>query len=150
MEIRGIRKTDYDFIVSVLDRWWGGPSGIPAHPIFFYEFGSHALVATEGDEVVGFLFGFETDRPTPTGYIHMVGIHPEKRRAGIGKALYDAFTRQCRQSGLRRVKTIAFAGDDGPIAFHRAMGFDVQEDPDYAGPGRSRVVFIMKLGPDET
>ncbi len=145
MEIRGITKSDFDFIVSVLDRWWGGPSGIPAHPIFFYEHGDHALVAEQDDEVVGFLFGFTVDKPRPTGYIHMVGIHPDHRRAGIGKKLYAAFTERCRSAGMERLKTIAFPGDEKPEAFHRALGFDVIEEPDYAGPGRGRLVFTREL-----
>lgn len=145
MQIRGITKADFDFIVSVLDRWWGGPSGIPAHPIFFYELGDHALVAEQDDEVVGFLFGFMVNRPEPTGYIHMVGIHPDHRREGIGKQLYAAFTERCAELGMKRLKTIAFLGDEGPEAFHRALGFDVVEDNDYAGKGRGRLVFTRSL-----
>lgn len=145
MKIRGVTKSDFDFIVSVLDRWWGGPSGIPSHPIFFYELGDHALVAEIDGEVVGFLFGMQVTRPEPTGYIHMVGIHPDHRRAGIGKRLYEAFTDHCRALGARRMKTIAFPGDEGPLAFHRALGFDVADEPDYAGKGRGRLVFTRKL-----
>lgn len=145
MNIRGITKSDYDFIVSVLDRWWGGPSGIPAHPIFFFEFGDHALVAEQDGDIVGFLFGFSVDSPEPTGYIHMVGIHPDHRREGIGKLLYAAFTARCRERGAKRMKTIAVSGDDVAIAFHRALGFEAREDGDYAGPGRSRLVFTRAL-----
>ena len=45
--IRGITKSDFDYIVSVLDRWWGGPSSERAHPVFFYELGEQALIAEE-------------------------------------------------------------------------------------------------------
>lgn len=145
MLIRGIGKADYDYIVSVLDRWWGGPAGIPAHPLFFYELGEQALVAEQDGEVVGFLFGFHIHRPVPTGYIHMVGIHPEHRREGIGKKLYAAFTERGREQGMTRLKTIAFPGDEGPVSFHRALGFAVEEDADYAGPGRARLVFTRML-----
>jgi len=143
--VRGITKSDYDFIVSVLDRWWGGPSGVPAHPMFFFELGDHALVAELDGSIVGFLFGFGVDRPEPTGYVHMVGIHPDHRRAGIGKILYAAFTERCRERGAVRMKTIAVSGDEVAIAFHRALGFDVTEEADYAGPGRSRLVFTRRL-----
>lgn len=145
MEIRGIHKADYDYIVSVLDRWWGGPSGVPAHPIFFYELGEHALVAEDQGEVVGFLFGFRTASQPLTGYVHMVGIHPDHRRRGVGQALYQKFTETCHETGVRRMKAIAFPGDEGAIAFHRALGFHVADEPDYAGPGRSRMVFTKEL-----
>lgn len=145
MIVRGISKPDYDFIVSVLDRWWGGPSGIPAHPMFFFEFGEHALVAEDDGAIVGFLFGFTIGHAPTTGYIHMVGIHPEHRRAGIGKILYAEFTARCLERGASRLKTIAVSGDESAIAFHRALGFEVVDEPDYAGPGRSRLVFTRGL-----
>jgi len=142
MNIRGITKADFDFLVTVLDTWWGGPSGLPAHPLFFYEFGEHALVAEDGGEVVGFLLGFTTK---DAGYIHLVGIHPEHRRMGVGKFLYGTFTDRCRDAGLSRVKAIAAPGHEAPVRFHEALGFVASEDADYAGPGRARMVFVKEL-----
>jgi GNAT superfamily N-acetyltransferase len=90
--IRGVRKSDYDFVVSVLDRWWGGPSRELLHPIFFWELGERALIAEEEGAVVGFLFGFHAVGPPKTAYVHMVGIHPDHRRRGVGKELYEVLT----------------------------------------------------------
>ncbi|MEM6963104.1 MAG: GNAT family N-acetyltransferase, partial [Myxococcota bacterium] len=59
MNIRGITKDDFDYVVSVLDRWWGGPSVERAHPVFYYELGAQALIAeTDEEDLVGFLLGF--------------------------------------------------------------------------------------------
>jgi GNAT superfamily N-acetyltransferase len=145
MDIRGITKADYDHLVTVLDRWWGGPSGQHAHPMFFYELGEYALVAERNGEMVGFLLGFITRGNPPTGYIHLVGIHPDYRRRGVGKGLYERFTQTCQDAGVKRLKTISAVGYDSPLAFHRALGFETIEDPSYAGPGRARVVFIKDL-----
>ena len=60
LRIRAATKADFDQIVAVLDRWWGGPSPERAHPLFFHEFGETALVAEEGDQLVGFLLGLHT------------------------------------------------------------------------------------------
>ena len=57
MIIRGITKQDFDYIVSVFDAWWGGPSTERASPFFFYELGEHALIAEGDGEVAGFLLG---------------------------------------------------------------------------------------------
>ncbi|MBX7194560.1 MAG: GNAT family N-acetyltransferase [Sandaracinaceae bacterium] len=154
MEIRGITKADWDHIVSVLDRWWGGPSRDLAHPILFYELGQLALVGIENHELIGFLLGFIAD-PTGataaadpagpaerTAYVHIVGIHPDHRRRGVGKELYEAFLEQARLRGATRAKAITNVGNEGSVAFHRAMGFDVTEDANYAGPGRGRIVFV--------
>lgn len=150
MHIRGITKADYDTIVSVLDRWWGGPSRELAHPMFYYELGREALIAEDEGELVGFLLGFHASEiESPDGglvaYVHLVGIHPDHRRRGVGKLLYDAFTSRARIAGAVRLKAITNVGNDGSVEFHRALGFDVEEESDYAGPGRARIVFRKEL-----
>lgn len=145
MKIRGVTKSDYDYIVSVLDRWWGGPSTERAHPVFFYELGDQALIAEEDGEVVGFLLGFIAPTHPPTGYVHLVGIHPDYRRRGVGKDLYKQFIDRCRTAGAGRLKAITTVGNETSAGFHRALGFDMREEPDYAGPGRARVVFTKEL-----
>lgn len=145
MQIRPLTKNDFDYIVTVLDRWWGGPSGAMAHPIFFYELGEHAVVAVEGDEVVGFLLGFHTPQPPKTAYIHLVGIHPDFRLRGVGKMLYSNFIERSRAAGATRLKAITSPGNDGSVRFHERLGFEVKEEPNYAGEGRARVVFTKAL-----
>ncbi len=145
MQIRQIDKTDFDFLVTVLDRWWGGPSGQRADPIFFYEFGEFGFVAEQGGDLIGFLLGFISSRNPRTGYVHLVGIHPEHRRKRVGRQLYEHFGSECRKAGVSRLKAIAPLGHEGSVRFHRALGFDVQADEDYAGPGRGRVVFLKPL-----
>ena len=150
MRIRGITKADYAFIVSVLDKWWGGPSRELAHPLFYYELGHEALIAEIDGEVAGFLLGFhvrshEDPDARQVAYIHMVGIHPDHRRRGVGKDLYEHFTERARVAGAVRLKAITNVGNEGSIDFHRALGFDVVEDPDYAGTSRARIVFTKEL-----
>jgi len=145
MKIRGLTKVDYDYIISVLDQWWGGPAGRRADPMFFYEFGEHALVAEQDGQVIGFLLGVMVPGPSATGYVHLVGIHPDHRRRAVGKRLYEQFTERCRGAGMKRIKSLAASGHEGPVQFHESMGFESTEVPDYAGPGRSRVVFVKEL-----
>ncbi len=145
MKIRGFTKSDFDYIVSVLDRWWGGPAGARAHPIFFYELGQNALVAEEGDQVIGFLFGFVAPHDPPVGYVHFVGIHPDYRRKGVGKELYSQFTERVRAAGVRALKAISPMGAENSVLFHEALGFRSTTDPDYAGRGRGRIVFTKDL-----
>jgi len=145
MKIRGLTKADYDYIISVLDQWWGGPAGRRADPMFFYEFGEHALVAELDGQVIGFLLGVMVPAPAATGYVHLVGIHPDHRRRGVGKRLYAEFTDRCRAAAMKRIKALGSAGHEDPIQFHEAMGFQSNEVANYAGPGRSRVVFVKDL-----
>jgi|CZKU01.1.fsa_nt_gi ribosomal protein S18 acetylase RimI-like enzyme len=156
MDVRRITKGDFDRIVEVIDHWWGGPISTFAHPIFFYELGGEALVVEEGELMIGFLLGFlATGTGAPhagpqetgprIGYVHLVGIHPDYRRRGVGRLLYDRFTQDCRAAGCVGMKAITAPGAEGSIRFHVALGWDVQEVEDYAGPGRRRVVFVKRL-----
>lgn len=147
MKIRGITKQDFDYIVSVLDRWWGGPSSERAHPILFYELGEQALIAEADGEVVGFLLGFLTPAEPPVAYVHLVGIHPDHRRQGVGKRLYERFIERARALRAHSMKAITTVGNEGSLRFHEALGFEVTEEPDYAGAGRSRIVFTKELDP---
>jgi GNAT superfamily N-acetyltransferase len=154
MNVRRITKSDFNRIVEVIDHWWGGPISTFAHPIFFYELGQQALVVEQGVDMIGFLLGFAApaveapgDAPTAprTGYVHLVGIHPDYRRRGVGRLLYDRFTAGCREAHCLRMKAITTPGHEGSIRFHVALGWNVQEVDDYAGPGRRRIVFTKSL-----
>ncbi|MEM9194145.1 MAG: GNAT family N-acetyltransferase [Myxococcota bacterium] len=145
MKIRGFAKADFDYVVSVLDRWWDGPAGARALPVFFYELGRDALIAEDEDEVIGFLLGFLTPDEPPVGYIHLVGIHPDHRRRGVGHLLYQQFEERCREGKAEGLRAITTVGNEGSVAFHRAEGFEATEVPNYAGPGRPRVLFTKKL-----
>jgi len=143
METRGITQEDYGEIVSVIDRWWGGPTSALAHPLFFHELGDDALVVEDDGRIVGFLLGFVT--AAGTGYIHLVGIDNGYRRRGVGRRLYESFTARARQRGAARMKAITTPGNQGSIEFHRALGYQIDLVPDYAGPGRDRYVFTREL-----
>ena len=142
--IRAIEKSDYDYLVSVLDRWWGGPAGQRAHPYFFYELGDFALIAESDERVVGFLLGFITPAKD-TGYVHLVGIDPEYRRRHVGRQLYARFEARCRMESVPRLKAIAAVGNEPSVRFHEALGFTAEEVADYAGPDRARMIFTKTL-----
>jgi len=147
METRKITKADFDQIVEVIDRWWGGPISTFAHPIFFYELGDNAIVVEDDGRLIGFLLGFIVFKAPKTGYVHLVGIHPDYRRQGVGRLLYENFTDRCRSLGCLEMKAITTAANEGSLRFHDAMGWQTQEIDDYAGPSRRRVVFTKQLLP---
>lgn len=145
METRKISKADFDVIVEVIDRWWGGPISTLAHPIFFYELGELAHVTVDDGQIIGFLLGFIAHEPEKTGYVHLVGIHPDFRRKGVGRKLYDSFAKACATAGCIRLKAITTPGNEVSLRFHIAQGWDVKELDDYAGPARRRVVFTKEI-----
>ena len=144
MQTRPLTKADFDHIVQVIDRWWGGPTSAMAHPMFFYELGRLARVVEHDGQLVGFLLGFITP-DTRAGYVHLVGINPEFRRRGVGALLYRAFEDDCRHQGCLALKAITTPSNEGSVRFHQAMGWAVEEVENYAGPGRTRIVFTKAL-----
>jgi GNAT superfamily N-acetyltransferase len=144
LKTRPLTKADYDEIVRVIDRWWGGPTSALAHPIFFYELGRLARVVEHDGQLVGFLFGFIAPEE-PVGYVHLIGIHPEYRRRGVARLLYTSFEADCRKEGVRGLKAITTMGNEGSVKFHDALGWQKAEIEDYAGPGRLRIVFTKEI-----
>lgn len=145
LRIRPLTKEDYNVIVSVIDHWWGGPSTALAHPMFFYELGKLARVAEAKDgDLAGFLLGFVCP-DTGLGYVHLVGIHPNFRRQGVGKQLYASFEQACKEEGCSSLKSISTPANEGSIRFHLALGWSMEHDENYAGLGRARVVFTKSL-----
>jgi GNAT superfamily N-acetyltransferase len=144
MNTRPLKKADYDEIVREIDRWWGGPTTALAHPMFFYEMGELARVVEDEGQLVGFLFGFLCP-DGQTGYVHLIGIHPDYRRRGVARLLYTAFEADCRGAGCLRLKAITTLGNEASLSFHHALGWLSSEVEDYAGPGRMRIVFTKPL-----
>jgi ribosomal protein S18 acetylase RimI-like enzyme len=151
LRVRAMTKADFDAVVQVVDQWWSGPIAVLAHPVFFYELGKHNRVVEDearGGKFVGFLLGFinpaDEDRPA-IGYVHLVGVHPEYRRKGVASALYTEFASIALTSGCRHLKAITTHGNEGSLRFHQALGWQVTEDENYAGPGRRRLVLTREL-----
>ncbi|MFD8305515.1 GNAT family N-acetyltransferase [Streptomyces sp. NPDC059690] len=138
------RVTD---ILQVLDdhaRYWGERDLRALHLLpLVHEFGETCLLARSDDGVLGYLIGFVT--PDGTGYVHLVATRDDARGAGLGRALYGAFTEAAARQGAVRLKAITTVGNEGSVAFHRSLGFDVRVEEEYNGPGQPRVVFSRAL-----
>src|SRR5262245_60821280 len=92
--LRRVREADYEYVISRLDEWWGGRDMVPMLPrLFFTHFDSTTVVASETAEgdPVGFLCGFRSTTDPSIAYIHFVGVDPETRGLGVGRAMYGWF-----------------------------------------------------------
>jgi GNAT superfamily N-acetyltransferase len=147
MQARPLTKADFDQIVLVIDAWSGGMTRQLAHPIFFYELGDMARVVERDGEMIAFLFGFLTPQSPPVGYVHLVGVHPEHRRRGVGRFLYQWFEAEARARGAVSARAITTLGNEASMRFHQEIGWDAREEPNYAGQGMPRIVFTRRLLP---
>jgi ribosomal protein S18 acetylase RimI-like enzyme len=148
VEIRHATPSDYGRVIQHVDAWWGGREMAPMLPkLFFLHFEGTSFVA-EDDEgrLVGFLIGFLSQTDPAEAYIHFVGVAPEHRGSGIGRELYERFFTVVGEHGRSRVRCVTSPANEGSVAFHKSLGFEVERvATDYDGPGEDRVLFVKHL-----
>jgi GNAT superfamily N-acetyltransferase len=156
MRVRHVHPLDYGRVLEVIDDWWGGRamSARLSH-VFFSHFAPTSFVLESDGELVGFLLGFLSQTHPEEAYVHFVGVHPDFRRLGLGRRLYERFSVVAQMNGRRYIRSITSPSNAPSIAFHRSLGFellhgDVVVDGvpvwfDYAGAGGHRVVFRREI-----
>jgi ribosomal protein S18 acetylase RimI-like enzyme len=156
VNIRKLDPSDYSAVISVLNEWWGGRHMSDMLPrLFFTHFTGTSFIAEEDGTIAGFLVGFISQTYPQTAYIHFSGIHPEFRKQGVGRMLYERFFETVRIKGCRYVRCVTSIVNTISIAFHTALGFSIEPGnareegisfhPDYDGPGEHRVLFVRQL-----
>ena len=147
-EIRHAQPSDYGRVIGRVNAWWGGRDMAPMLPkLFFVHFeGTSYVVDDEGGQLAGFLIGFHSQSVPEEAYIHFVGVAPEQRGNGIGRALYERFFDEARAQGRSVVRCVTSPVNESSVAFHQALGFEVERvAEDYDGPGEDRVLLVRHL-----
>jgi predicted GNAT superfamily acetyltransferase len=144
--VRSAEVRDHPRVLAVADEWWGGRSvaGL-AKRLFFEHFADTSLVAEDQRGLAGFLVGFLSQSRTDEAYVHMIGVRPELRGSGLARDLYERFFALARDRDREVVTCITSPVNQASIAFHTAMGFTAQLDPDHEGPDHDRIVFRREL-----
>ena len=160
VKFRRPTEDDHARIVGLVDEWWGGGRRLRAllPRLWFEHFGGTSWIAESDDgTVLGFLVGFlSPDRPDEA-YAHMIATNPNRRRLGLGRALYERFFEDARAAGRRRVRAVTWPGNRVSVEFHRALGFRADDGPgtigiygtsaypDYDAEGEDRAVLVRDL-----
>lgn len=160
---RQARPSDHPALVACVQSWWGD-SRTPAEArelslllprLFLDHFATTSLVREDaGGQVEAFLVGFHAP-DGESAYVHFVGVHPDLRGRGVGRELYTAFCDRAAAAGCRHVHAVTSPANAGSIAFHRAMGFELEPGDrivdgipvhtDHDGPGHDRVCMRREL-----
>ena len=145
MLIRHAEDTDYTPVIDVVDEWWGGRQMATMLPkLFFVHFRDTSFVAEDDGALAGFLCGFRSQTYDDEAYIHFVGVSPAHRAAGLGRTLYERFFAAI--APRTTVRCVTGTVNQGSIAFHKALGFEVDRiDDNYDGRGQARVLFVKTL-----
>jgi len=159
LRLRHLQPSDYARVLAVIDEWWDGrPMSARLSHVFFSHFAPTSFVIETDTELVGFLLGFLSQTREDEAYVHFAGVHPNFRRLGLGRRLYERFFAAARMHERAWVCSITAPCNRSSIAFHLRMGFvpeggdgvidGVPVRFDYAGEGGHRVVFCRRVAPD--
>jgi ribosomal protein S18 acetylase RimI-like enzyme len=144
MLIRHAEPSDYGRVTGVIDEWWGGRQMAAMLPkLFFVHFHDTSFVAEHEGELAGFLCGFRSQTFADEAYVHFVGVDPALRGSGLGRELYDRFFSAVAPRTV--VRAVTSPVNESSVAFHRALGFEVERiDEDYDGNGQARVLLVRR------
>lgn len=146
MQIRNIEVEDYFKVNHVLNDWWGGRPMTHLLPrLFFEHFQPTSFVIETEEELVAFIIGFRSQTDPSEAYIHFVGVNPNFRKQGHANYLYKLFIKTVKVLGCQKVHCITTPINTGSIAFHEAVGFEVQFSKDYSGVGQDRIIFSKRI-----
>jgi ribosomal protein S18 acetylase RimI-like enzyme len=156
MGIRHAEPSDYDPVISNLNDWFGGRSMSDMLPkLFFVHFRETSFVTEKDNQIIGFLTGFWSQTFANEAYIHFVGVHPDYRKQGVGRALYERFYETVKQHGCKVVRCLTGPTNKRSIVFHTRMGFQIEPQGttidgvavfrNYDGPDNDRVLFVKRL-----
>ena len=154
--IRHPEQEDYYDVIMTLNDWWGGRLMADMLPkLFFVHFRDTSFIAEKDNEIVGFLIGFLSQTFPDEAYVHFLGVHPNFRKQGIARKLYECFFEVVRQRGRNVVRLVTASVNKESIAFHRHIGFQIEPQDtridgvpvyrNYDGPGNDRVLFVKQL-----
>ena len=146
MLIRAAEPGDYARVNEVIDEWWGGRQMAAMLPkLFFVHFSDTSFVAEDAEgQLAGFLVGFRSQTFDDEAYVHFVGVDPGLRGSGLGRELYERFF--AAVAPRTTVRAVTSPVNERSVAFHRALGFEVERvDESYDGRGEARVLLVKQL-----
>ena len=128
VKIRNSISSDHKKVLSVILDWWNGRDlRQNAQRIFFDHFGNTIFIAEYNNEMIGFIVGFLSQSKPKEAYIHLVGIHPEMRKLGLGRLLYEHFIEVCSNCyGRSTFRSCTSIVNRESIKFHKKIGFSIE------------------------
>ena len=90
-------------------------------PLAKYIDDGEAVVATDGDEIVGVVLTGDVDDATVEA--KNVGVAEHRHGQGIGRAMMEHVVERARAAGKKRVVVATVTADTGNIRFYQRCGF---------------------------
>ncbi len=125
--IRNGNPFDYERVIEIQPFWWNGRdlTGLILK-LFFYHFRDTVFIAEKDGELIAFLIGFYSQTFENEAYIHFIGIHPNYRKRGLGRTLYEKFFNQCYLNNRTVIHSMTSPVNKDSIKFHTNLEFIVE------------------------
>ena len=127
MDIARLGPGDEELLDRAVRTFQDAPTAAP--DMFLGDPHCHAFAATEGDEVIGWCFGYELFRPEGRWMMLLarLDVVEERRRDGIGKELLERFVGFARSKGHDKMWLFADAGHDAARRLFEGVGSEPGE-----------------------
>ena len=117
--IRTAKPSDLQKEISIIPNWWGGRNlSASVSRVFLIHFCNTLFIAEKDKELVGFLVGFLSQTDLNEACIHFTGVHPNRRKQGLGRTLYLRFFKVCKANSRTIVRVCTSIANKMSIGLH--------------------------------
>jgi Uncharacterized protein conserved in bacteria len=142
--IRNAEPSDYPRVISVIDEWWGGRRWRRCCRSCSSSTSATRRSSPRTTAARGLPLRLPSQTHDDEAYIHFVGVDPAHRGGGLARTLYERFF--AAVAPRTTVRAVTSPRNEGSLAFHRALGFEVERiDEDYDGRGESRAFCFLQV-----
>ncbi|VVQ00806.1 GNAT family N-acetyltransferase [Pseudomonas fluorescens] len=118
LNVRDLLSTETESVRQFLGQHgWGHRTGSAEHFARLIEHSQRTAVAVQGGQIIGFARGISDG--LSNGYLSMVVVDDQHRRAGIGRALVEHI-----MGDNPEITWVLRAGREGAEAFFASLGFE--------------------------
>jgi GNAT superfamily N-acetyltransferase len=127
VEIRRLGGGDEELLDRALGVFRGASAVAP--DLFLEDPRTHAFVAVDGEDVIGWCYGYELLRPEGRWmmFIQQIDVIESRRREGIGRQLLDTFVGLARSKGHSKMWLYVDAGNKAARQLYENAGGDPGE-----------------------
>jgi ribosomal protein S18 acetylase RimI-like enzyme len=123
MQIRFLGPGDADLLVRAVAFIEEGTMAHRKAAMHLVDENLVTVVALEGEEIVGFLYGYVLRRFECTSFfIYSLDVAEHARRRGVGKALLAALRQRAKQGGWDEAFVFTNASNAAAMALYRSAG----------------------------
>jgi GNAT superfamily N-acetyltransferase len=131
VEIRELGPGDEELLDHAVHTFREADAAAP--DLFLEDPRSHAFVAVNDDDLVGWCFGYELFRPEGRWMmlLYQIDVVEVHRREGVGRQLLDAFVELARSKGHQKMWLLTDAGNEAARRLYEGAGGDPTEKLGY-------------------